>query len=159
MVAVAASGTAARSAQPCRSGATQRGQGVAGACRNRTYRGPEGPQLVLKTSRTTRPDPPPCTSLSCTAMGAAPRTVLIVDDDAVLRSSLDSVLGSLRYRVLSTGSPEAVQLPGDHGLAGRRGTPARRRRDGRVVATGAGRSPPTRSRRQSTSPPDPLRRA
>src|SRR6266576_228941 len=44
---------------PCREGATQIGQSVAGACRNRTYRGPEGPQLVVKTSRTTRPDPPP----------------------------------------------------------------------------------------------------
>src|SRR2546425_9363900 len=32
---------------------------VAGACRNRTYRGPCGPQLVLKTSQATRPDPPP----------------------------------------------------------------------------------------------------
>src|SRR5204863_146053 len=51
--------TEAGSLQPCREGATQIGQSVAGACRNRTYRGPEGPQLVLKTSRTTRPDPPP----------------------------------------------------------------------------------------------------
>src|SRR2546422_9717730 len=41
-------------------------------------------------------------------MGAAPRTVLVVDDDAVLRSSLDSVLNSLGYRVLSTGSPDAA---------------------------------------------------
>jgi DNA-binding response OmpR family regulator len=41
-------------------------------------------------------------------MGAAPRTVLIVDDDAVLRSALESVLGSLGYRVLSTGSPDAA---------------------------------------------------
>jgi hypothetical protein len=32
---------------------------VAGACRNRTYRGSNEPQLVLKTSRTTRPEPPP----------------------------------------------------------------------------------------------------
>src|SRR6266567_1290512 len=32
---------------------------VAGACRNRTYRGSSEPQLVLKTSRTTRPEPPP----------------------------------------------------------------------------------------------------
>src|SRR5213078_4872072 len=46
---------------------TKGGQGVAGACRNRTYQGPFGPQLVLKTSRTTRPDPPPCTT------AAAPR--------------------------------------------------------------------------------------
>src|SRR5436305_11299549 len=81
---------------------TKGGQGVAGACRNRTYQGPFGPQLVLKTSRTTRPDPPPCTNArrprhpseaghpgitpvtclprpahtSWTAMVAAPRTVL-----------------------------------------------------------------------------------
>jgi two-component system phosphate regulon response regulator PhoB len=41
-------------------------------------------------------------------MGATPRTVLIVDDDAVLRSSLESVLASLGYRVLSTGSPDAA---------------------------------------------------
>jgi len=41
-------------------------------------------------------------------MIAAPRTVLIVDDDAVLRSSLESVLGSLGYRVLTTGSPDAA---------------------------------------------------
>src|SRR5205085_5497086 len=32
---------------------------VAGACRNRTYQGSIEPWLVLKTSRTTRPDPPP----------------------------------------------------------------------------------------------------
>ena len=32
---------------------------MAGACRNRTYRGSCEPQLVLKTSRTTRPEPPP----------------------------------------------------------------------------------------------------
>jgi DNA-binding NtrC family response regulator len=42
------------------------------------------------------------------AMNAAPRTVLVVDDDAVLRSSLDSVLTSLGYRILSTGSPDAA---------------------------------------------------
>src|SRR2546422_9228958 len=41
-------------------------------------------------------------------MGAAPLTILIVDDDAVLRNSLQSVLGSLGYRVLSTGSPDAA---------------------------------------------------
>ena len=41
-------------------------------------------------------------------MGAVPSTVLIVDDDAVLRRSLESVLGSLGYRVLSTGSPDAA---------------------------------------------------
>jgi len=43
-----------------------------------------------------------------TSMGAAPRTLLIVDDDAVLRSSLESVLDSLGYRVLSTGSPDTA---------------------------------------------------
>src|SRR3979409_1560474 len=48
-------------ASPCRGRATKRGR-VAGACRNRTYRGPYGPQLVLKTSRPPRPDPPPCTA-------------------------------------------------------------------------------------------------
>ena len=33
---------------------------VAGACGNRTHRGPRSaPQLVLKTSQTTRPNPPP----------------------------------------------------------------------------------------------------
>src|SRR5258708_5244515 len=32
---------------------------VAGACRNRTYPAPCEAELVLKTSRTTRPDPPP----------------------------------------------------------------------------------------------------
>ena len=41
-------------------------------------------------------------------MSAAPRTILVVDDDAVLRSALDSVLTSLGYRVLSTGSPDAA---------------------------------------------------
>jgi len=41
-------------------------------------------------------------------MSAAPHTILIVDDDAVLRSSLESVLSSLGYRVLSTGSPDAA---------------------------------------------------
>ena len=41
-------------------------------------------------------------------MSAAPRTILVVDDDAVLRSALDSVLSSLGYRVLSTGSPDAA---------------------------------------------------
>ena len=41
-------------------------------------------------------------------MSATPSTVLIVDDDAVLRRSLESVLGSLGYRVLSTGSPDAA---------------------------------------------------
>src|SRR3989475_12096604 len=41
-------------------------------------------------------------------MNAAPRTVLVVDDDAVLRGSLDSVLTSLGYRILSTGSPDAA---------------------------------------------------
>ena len=40
---------------------------VAGACRNRTYRGPLGPQLVLKTSQTTRPNPPPQAFLVVTA--------------------------------------------------------------------------------------------
>jgi len=44
----------------------------------------------------------------CIAMNAAPRTVLVVDDDAVLRSSLDSVLTTLGYRILSTGSPDAA---------------------------------------------------
>src|SRR4029077_15772102 len=48
-----------------------------------------------------------------TAMIAALGTVLVVDDDAVLRSSLESVLGDLGYRVLSTGSPDvAYQLLG-----------------------------------------------
>src|SRR2546425_3613863 len=38
---------------------------------------------------------------------------LVVDDDAVLRSSLQSVLGDLGYRVLSTGSPDvAYELVG-----------------------------------------------
>src|SRR5882672_8901403 len=32
---------------------------LAGACRNRTYPAPYEAELVLKTSRTTRPDPPP----------------------------------------------------------------------------------------------------
>jgi len=36
--------------------------------------------------------------------GCRTHTVLIVDDDAVLRGSLESVLGSLGYRVLSTGA-------------------------------------------------------
>src|SRR2546427_8146482 len=46
-------------------------------------------------------------------MIAALGTVLVVDDDAVLRSSLESVLGDLGYRVLSTGSPDvAYQLLG-----------------------------------------------
>jgi len=46
-------------------------------------------------------------------MIAALGTVLVVDDDAVLRSSLESVLGDLGYHVLSTGSPDvAYQLLG-----------------------------------------------
>ena len=61
------------------------------------------------------------------------RTILIVDDDAVLRSSLESVLTPAGYRVLSTGDPDAayrllaaeavtavlldVRLPGMSGLA------------------------------------------
>src|SRR5437773_8272962 len=36
-----------------------RGRAVAGACRNRTYRGSFEPQLVLKTSPSTSPKPPP----------------------------------------------------------------------------------------------------
>lgn len=60
-------------------------------------------------------------------------TVLIVDDDAVLRSSLETVLKPAGYRVLSTGDPDAayrllateavtgvlldVRLPGMSGLA------------------------------------------
>src|SRR5438034_11273622 len=65
---------------------------------------------------------PSATSITClpgslhplwTAMIAALGTVLVVDDDAVLRSSLESVLGDLGYRVLSTGSPDvAYQLLG-----------------------------------------------
>ena len=65
---------------------------------------------------------PSVTSITClrgplhplwTAMIAALGTVLVVDDDAVLRSSLESVLGDLGYRVLSTGSPDvAYQLLG-----------------------------------------------
>ena len=59
--------------------------------------------------------------------------VLIVDDDAVLRSSLESVLAPAGYRILSTGDPDAayqllaaepvaavlldVRLPGMSGLA------------------------------------------
>ena len=35
-------------------------------------------------------------------------TVLIVDDDASLRSSLESVLASRRYRVLSTADPDTA---------------------------------------------------
>ncbi|HKW40225.1 MAG TPA: response regulator [Gemmatimonadales bacterium] len=35
-------------------------------------------------------------------------TILIVDDDALLRSSLESGLGSAGYRVLSTGDPDAA---------------------------------------------------
>lgn len=61
------------------------------------------------------------------------RTILIVDDDAVLRRSLESVLTSAGYRVLSTGDPDVayrllaaeavtavlldVRLPGMSGLA------------------------------------------
>ena len=46
-------------------------------------------------------------------MIAALGTVLVVDDDVVLRSSLESVLGDLGYRFLSTGSPDvAYQLLG-----------------------------------------------
>jgi DNA-binding NtrC family response regulator len=44
-------------------------------------------------------------------MSSTPRTVLVVDDDALLRSSLESALGALGYRVLSTGDPDvAYQL-------------------------------------------------
>src|SRR5947209_160234 len=35
------------------------GRVVAGACGNRTHRGPCEPQTVLKTAQTTRPNPPP----------------------------------------------------------------------------------------------------
>ena len=61
------------------------------------------------------------------------RTVLIVDDDAVLRSSLESVLTPAGYRILTTGDPDTayqlltsetvaavlldVRLPGMSGLA------------------------------------------
>ena len=61
------------------------------------------------------------------------RTVLIVDDDPVLRASLESALTPAGYRVLSTGDPDAayrllatepvtgvlldVRLPGMSGLA------------------------------------------
>jgi CheY-like chemotaxis protein len=51
-------------------------------------------------------------------MGAAPLTILIVDDDTVLRRSLESVLGSLGYRVLSTGSPDAAYPLDDTATAG-----------------------------------------
>lgn len=37
-----------------------------------------------------------------------PPTVLIVDDDTTLRSSLESVLTTAGYRVLSTGDPDAA---------------------------------------------------
>lgn len=36
------------------------------------------------------------------------RTVLIVDDDALLRASLDSVLTTVGYRTLTTGDPDAA---------------------------------------------------
>ena len=36
------------------------------------------------------------------------RTVLIVDDDALLRTSLDSVLTTAGYRTLTTGDPDAA---------------------------------------------------
>ena len=45
---------------------------LAGAGRNRTYQGPCEPQLVLKTSRTTRPDPPPCGFLTVAGANCTP---------------------------------------------------------------------------------------
>ncbi len=66
-------------------------------------------------------------------MQRASYTVLVVDDDPVLRRSLESVLGSLGYRILGTGSPDSafellgtdsphavlldVRLPGMSGLS------------------------------------------
>lgn len=66
-------------------------------------------------------------------MHRASHTVLLVDDDPVLRRSLESVLGGLGYRVLGTGSPDSafellgtespqavlldVRLPGMSGLS------------------------------------------
>ena len=38
----------------------------------------------------------------------APPTILVVDDDASLRGTLDSVLGGLGYRVLSVGRAESA---------------------------------------------------
>src|SRR5258708_35189550 len=38
---------------------------VAGACRNRTYRGPLEPQTVLKTGQATRPNPLPRSRAYC----------------------------------------------------------------------------------------------
>ena len=51
---------ASRARQAARRSGPPRLVRVAGACGNRTHQGPRsGPQLVLKTSQTTRPDPPP----------------------------------------------------------------------------------------------------
>jgi DNA-binding NtrC family response regulator len=41
-------------------------------------------------------------------MPVTARTVLIVDDDALLRSSLETILASVGYRVLSTGDPDTA---------------------------------------------------
>lgn len=51
----------------------------------------------------------------------SPPTILVVDDDATLRGSLDSVLGGLGYRVLSVGRAESAydmceSSPPDAGL-------------------------------------------
>ena len=77
----------------------------------------------MKTSRTTRPDPPPnpvLLELTRSTGYAAPlsyyvittmanvRAVLIVDDDATLRSALESSLEAVGYRVLSTGDPDTA---------------------------------------------------
>ena len=41
-------------------------------------------------------------------MDPAPRTVLIVDDDATLRGALESVFAPRGYRVLTAGEPDAA---------------------------------------------------
>jgi DNA-binding NtrC family response regulator len=41
-------------------------------------------------------------------MDATPRTLLIVDDDAILRGALESVFAPLGYRVLTAADPDAA---------------------------------------------------
>src|SRR5438132_13541040 len=103
----------------CDTNRTERGGSVSESNLPRSRRTPAG--FEDQSDHQAR-SAPSVTSITClpgplhplwAAMIAALGTVLVVDDDAVLRSSLESVLGDLGYRVLSTGSPDvAYQLLG-----------------------------------------------
>src|ERR1700674_5814337 len=84
-------------------------------------------QIAMPEARQSRSGP----------LDGTPRTMLIVDDDAMLRAALESVFAPLGYRVLTAGDGDAadallasesidavlldVRLPGTSGLALYRG--------------------------------------